>query len=306
LIDILRNNPHSLSFAEQDLPLTLPSYPTLLPYPLPHHIFNTLLQSSTSSHPFNIESNTFHHPKMKYLLKTILALSAIAGSLAAPPLDCTVVTPKKGDVWEMGKAQTVSWNCKTDGALEKQPANFLIHIELGTGKPDAFTYEDTIDAIAKAKEVKFTWVLQDKYKPGEFLVRLRSKLKGDPDPANADEANKLKWAYSDSFKIVAAGGGGGGGNGGNAGGNDNNNNNSTTPNSGYGGGGSGGSGGNGGNGGGSSGGSSGGSGNSTSGGSSNNSTGATSSGNPVAGAMSANIAMLLTTIMAVFVAGVFC
>jgi len=239
---------------------------------------------------------------MKYLLKTILALSAIAGSLAAPPLDCTVVTPKKGDVWEMGKAQTVSWNCKTDGPLEKQPANILIHIELGTGKPDAFTYEDTIDATAKAKEVKFTWVLQDKYKPGEFLVRLRSKLKGDPDPANADEANKLKWAYSDSFKIVAAGGG----NGGNAGGNDNNNNNSTTPNSGYGGGGSGGSGGNGGNGGGSSGGSSGGSGNSTSGGSSNNSTGATSSGNPVAGAMSANIAMLLTTIMAVFVAGVFC
>jgi len=156
---------------------------------------------------------------MKYILSVaILALSTIVGSLAAgppagppagippPPLDCNVVTPVKGDVWTMGKPQTVTWGCKAGGPLENLPTSLLMHIDLGTGTPDNFVYTDTIDGGDKLRDVKFTFILLTKYTPGDYLIRIRSRNRGDVEPVTAEEANKLKWAYSPTFKIVAAGG----------------------------------------------------------------------------------------------------
>ncbi|CAG8553590.1 11137_t:CDS:2 [Paraglomus occultum] len=229
---------------------------------------------------------------MKYLLSVaVLALSAIVGSLAAPPpppLDCSVVTPVKNDVWVMGKPQTVTWSCKTAGPLENQSNQLLMHIELGTGTADTFVYTDTLDAAAKLREVKFTFILLTKYTPGDYILRLRSKKKGDVDPVTAEEANKFKWSYSPSFKIVSAGGAPNPGQVTTGGNNTTTNNTSSST------------------GGGSTGGSSTG-GSSTGGGSSaNNSTkGPTGSDKNTAGIVNVNFGVFFTTIMAAFVAAAF-
>ena len=67
-------------------------------------------------------------------------------------------------------------------------------------------YVDTIDASAKAREKKFTWILLNKYKEGRnYIVRLRSKLKGDVDPVTLQESNLLPWDYSGPVTIIKKG-----------------------------------------------------------------------------------------------------
>jgi uncharacterized membrane protein YgcG len=239
---------------------------------------------------------------MKYLLSAaVLAFSAIVGSLAAvppPPLACNMLTPVKGDVWEMGKLQTVTWGCKTAGPLETQPNKFLMHIELGTGTPTNFVYVDTFDDAAELKLAKFTWLLLTKYTPGEnYIVRLRSRTKGDPNPVTADEANKLPWSYSPNIKLVGAGGAASTTTGNTA---TNNTTSSSTSGSSTSGSSTGGSS----TGGSSTGGSS--TGGSSTGGSANNSTkSSTANGKSAAGIVSVNVGVFFTTVMATLVAAAF-
>jgi len=240
---------------------------------------------------------------MKYLLSAaVLAFSAIVGSLAdvpPPPLACNILTPVKGDVWQMGKAQTVTWGCKTVGTLESQPPNLVMHIDLGTGTPANFVYVDTVDDAAKIRFTNFSWILLPKYTPGaNYLIRLRSRTRGDASPATPDEANKLQWSYSPNIKIVGTGGAANT-TGPVAAGNSTATNNTT--------GGSGGSSTGGSSTGGSStgGSSAGGSsaGGSSTGGSANNST--TGTGKSTAGIVSVNVGVFFTTVMATFVAAAF-
>jgi len=149
---------------------------------------------------------------MKYLLSVaVLAISAVVSSLAAitippPPLACSVVTPVQGDVWVMGKTATVTWSCKTALPLEKQLPSLLMAMELGTGTPTSFNYVDTLDDADELRRVSFPFILLTKYTPGNYLVRIRSKNHGDPDPVTAEDDNKLQWSYSPIFKIVGPGG----------------------------------------------------------------------------------------------------
>jgi len=132
------------------------------------------------------------------------------GGKKAPPterLNCKIVEPAPNTVWTMGEPQTVSWECEVDGPIEQVPPEQLIHIELGTGTgTDDFEYVDTIDAIAKAREIKFTWILLNKYQEGsDYVVRLRSKLKDDVDPVTPEESNLLPWVYSGPVTIIKEG-----------------------------------------------------------------------------------------------------
>ncbi|CAG8492358.1 6961_t:CDS:2 [Funneliformis caledonium] len=160
---------------------------------------------------------------MKILYKALFAISCIVATGLADPqakeangkgggkpterLTCKIVEPAPNTVWTMGQPQTASWSCNVKGPIESQPPEQLIHIELGTGTGrEDFLYVDTIDAIAKAREVKFIWNLLETYPEGtNYIVRLRSKLKGDPEPVTVEEANLLPWVYSGPITIIKKG-----------------------------------------------------------------------------------------------------
>ncbi|CAI2171784.1 4883_t:CDS:2 [Funneliformis geosporum] len=159
---------------------------------------------------------------MKIFYKALFALSCIVatgladpqakgkGGKTAPPterLNCKIVEPAPNAIWTMGQPQTVSWSCEVKGPIESQPPEQLIHIELGTGTSKAdFLYVDTIDAVAKAREVKFTFNLLETYPEGtNYIVRLRSKLKNDKDPVTVEESNLLPWVYSGPITIIKKG-----------------------------------------------------------------------------------------------------